>query len=132
MIDVIYDETGLPVCLVAQLGDKPSVSISVNGRQSKKISGVSIHGKKGSAELRNAYDDHIALKNNAGEEKIPIDTTFPLFLELKEFVMYLDNGPKPRCDLYSAEEVTKAILHLKEKAGKNKIIRIDFNATNKT
>ena len=117
VINVICDEKGLPVSLIAQLGDKPAVFISVNGRQSKKISGVSIHGEKGSAELQNAYDDHITLKNDAGNEKIPIDTTFPLFLELKEFVRYLDNGPKPRCDLYSAEEITKAILSLREKAG---------------
>ncbi len=116
-IDVICDEMGLPVSLIAVLGNKPSVFISVNGRQSKKISGVSVHGEKGSAELQNAYDDHITLKNDAGEETIPIDTTFPLFLELKEFVRYLDNGPKPRCDLYSAKEVTQAILRLREKAG---------------
>lgn len=118
-IDVICNETGLPVSLIARLGDKTSVLISVNGRQSKKISGVSIHGEKGFAKLRNAYDDHITLKNDAGEEKIPIETTFPLFLELKEFVRYLDSGPKPRCDLYSAEEVTRVILSLREKAGLN-------------
>jgi len=117
VINVICNEKGLPVSLIALLGDKPKVLISVNGRESKKISGVIIRGGKGSAELQNAYDDHITLKNDACEEKIIIDTTFPLFLELKEFVRYLDNGPKPRCDLYSAEEVTRAILNLREKAG---------------
>lgn len=116
-VDVICDENGLPVSLIARLGDRPAVFMSVNGRENKKISGASIRGEKGSAELKNAYDDYITLKNDAGEKKIPIDTTFPLFLELKEFVRYLENGPKPRCDLYSAEEVTRAILSLREKAG---------------
>jgi len=115
-INVIENEDKLPVSFTAILGEKPAVIISVSGMHSHKISGVSIHGKKGSAELYNAYDDHLTIRNKKGEEKIPIDTTFPLYLELKEFVEYLQGGPKPRCNLSSAEEVTKAILGLKGKA----------------
>jgi hypothetical protein len=48
---------------------------------------------------------------------IKIDTTFPLFLELAEFINYLDQGPKPRCGLEQAAEVTRALLDLREKAG---------------
>ena len=99
------------------IGDKPTVIMSVSSRHCNKISGVSIHGEKGSAELYNAYDDHLTIRNKEGEEKIPIDTTFPLYLELKEFVEYLQGGAKPRCNLYSAEEVTKAILNLRKSAG---------------
>lgn len=115
-INVIENEEKLPVSFTAMLGDKPSVIMSVSGRHSHKISGVSIHGAKGSAELYNAYDDHLTIRNEEGEEKMPIDITFPLYLELKEFVEYLRGGPQPRCNLFSAEEVTKAILRLKEKA----------------
>ena len=71
------------------LGDKPTVVLSVSGRHCNKISGVSIHGKKGSASLHDALDDHITVRDNQGEEKIAIDTTFPLYLELKEFIEYL-------------------------------------------
>jgi predicted dehydrogenase len=116
-IHVIKNEGGLPISLTALLGDKPMVVLSVSGRHCNKISGVSIHGNKGSAELYNAYDDHITVRDNRGEEKIPIDTTFPLYLELKEFVEYLHNGLAPRCNLQSAKEVTQAILNLRKRAG---------------
>ena len=113
-INVICNSEELPVSLTAMLGDRPSAVISTSGQHSTKRSGVSIHGEKGSAELFNAYDDHIIIKTTEGESKIPIDTTFPLYLELKEFIGYLDDGPKPRCGLKEAKEVTEAILSLKK------------------
>ena len=116
-INVIKNEDGLPVSVTATIGNKPTVIISVSGRHCNKISGVSIHGKKGSAELHDGYDGHITIRDNEGEEKIPFDTTFPLYLELKEFVEYLHGGPAPRCNLQSAEEVTQAIINLRNKAG---------------
>jgi predicted dehydrogenase len=116
-ITVIKNEDGLPISFTAMLGTKPTVTMSVSGRHCDKISGVSIHGNKGSAGLYNAYDDHITIRDDRGEEKIPIDTTFPLYLELKEFVEYLHHGPAPRCNLQSAKEVTQAILSLRKKAG---------------
>lgn len=115
-INVIQNEDGLPLSFTAMLGDKPTVVLSVSGRHCNKISGVSIHGKKGSASLHDALDDHITVRDNQGEEKIAIDTTFPLYLELKEFIEYLDDGPRPRCNLQSAKEVTRAILNLRRKA----------------
>jgi predicted dehydrogenase len=115
-INVIKNNSDLPVSFTAMLGDRPTVVISVNGRHCRKISGVSIHGNKGSAALNDAYDDHIIVRDEEGYEKIPIDTTFPLFLELKEFVTYLYNGCKPRCNLQSAKEVTQAILKLRKAA----------------
>jgi predicted dehydrogenase len=122
-INVIKNEDGLPISFTALLGDRPAVVMSVSSRHCNKRSGVSIHGNKGSAGLYNAYDDHITVRDNGGEEKIPIDTTFPLYLELKEFVEYLHDGPAPRCNLQSAKEVTRAILSLREKAGlKNRLL----------
>lgn len=115
-INVIQNEDGLPLSFTAMLGDKPTVVLSVSGRHCNKISGVSIHGKKGSASLHDALDDHITVRDNQGEEKIAIDTTFPLYLELKEFTEYLNNGTKPRCNLQSAKEVTQAIMNLRKKA----------------
>jgi predicted dehydrogenase len=98
------------------MGDKPAAIISVSARHCNKVSGVSIHSREGSAELYNAYDDHVTIRDKKGEEQVPIDTTFPLYLELKEFAEYLDGGPKPRCSLYEAKEVTEAILRLREAA----------------
>jgi predicted dehydrogenase len=116
-IHIIKNKDGLPVSLTAVLGDEPAVILSVSGRACNKISGVSIHGNKGSAGLYNALDDHITVRAEEGEEKIPIDTTFPLYLELKEFVEYLNNGHRPRYNLEDAKEVTQAILKLRKKTG---------------
>ncbi|MGD0338896.1 MAG: Gfo/Idh/MocA family oxidoreductase [Bacteroidota bacterium] len=116
-IKVCMNEDGLPVSFSAMIGDRPTVVISTSGRHYEKISGVSIQGKKGSAGLYNAYDDHIKIRDERGEEKISIDTTFPLYLELKEFVEYLSGGPRPRCGLQDAKEVTEAILLLRKSAG---------------
>ncbi|MFC1813649.1 Gfo/Idh/MocA family protein [Thermodesulfobacteriota bacterium] len=120
-INVIKNEDDLPVSFTVMLGEKPAVIMSVSGRHCSTISGVSIHGNKGTAELYNAYDDHITIRDEEGEKKVPIDTTFPLYLELKEFIEYLNGGSRPRCNLQSAKEVTQAIIHLK-KADKQTVI----------
>ena len=116
-VGVIRNRDGLPVSVTAVLGDSPTVVLSVSGRHCNKISGVSIHGNKGSAELHDALDDHITVRSEDGQERIPVDTTFPLYLELKEFVEYLNGGPRPRCNLDEAKEVTQAILRLRTKSG---------------
>jgi predicted dehydrogenase len=116
-VHIIKNQDGLPVSLTAVLGDKPAAILSVSGQHCDKISGVSIHGNQGSAGLYNALDDHITVRTAKGEEKIPIDTTFPLYLELKEFTEYLNHGPRPRCNLENAKEVTRVILKIRKKAG---------------
>lgn len=115
-IHVIKNERGLPVSLTAMMGYEPAVFMSVSGRHCDKVSGVSIHGSKGSAMLHDAYDTHIILTTDDGTEKLPIDTTFPLYLELKEFIDYLHGGPKPRCNLNDAREITEVLLNLREAA----------------
>lgn len=116
-INVIKYEDGLPVSLLAVMGPSPVAIMSVNGRHCQKVSAVSIHGSRGAAMLGDAYDDHITLRNEEGETRIPIDTTLPLFLELQEFVAYLEGGPRPRCGLEQGTEVTRTILELRKKAG---------------
>lgn len=115
---VIQCENGFPFSAVIVMGERHAAYISVNGKHCSKRSGVSIHGSKGSAELFDAYDDHITIRTDeGGEMRRSIDTTFPLFLELKEFVQYLDNGPKPSCGLHDAGEIAHVICKLKKAAG---------------
>lgn len=116
-VKVIKNESGLPTGCTVILGSKPWIVISTSGRHCNKISGVSIQGSKGAVSLRDAYEDHVVIKNESGEEKMAIDTTFPLYLELKEFIEYLEGGPVPRCDLLHAREVTQTILKIREKGG---------------
>ena len=119
-IHVIENEDGLPVSFSAMLmGNRTTVVMSIGGRHCTKISSVSIQGKKGSAVLNNALDDYITVRDNGGQERISIDTTFPLYLELKAFVQYLHGGPSPRCNLHSVKEVTQAILNLRKQGIKN-------------
>lgn len=113
---VIQNAQGLAISLSAVLEQGPVVYISINARHTHKTTRVSIHGDKGSAMLHDSYDDHITVIDEKGEEQIGIDTTFPLYLELREFVSYLQGGPRPRCDLKSAREVTRVLLALQEKA----------------
>ncbi|MHB1314840.1 MAG: Gfo/Idh/MocA family protein [Christensenellales bacterium] len=115
-VHVIRNADGLAVSLTAMIGGNPSVLLSVSGRHTSKKSGVSIHGSKGCAELSGAYDSCIAIKSEEGERSVAFENTMPLYLELKEFIDFLHGGPKPRCGLEEAGEVTKAILRLKQYA----------------
>jgi predicted dehydrogenase len=115
---VIKSESGFPFSATIAMGKKQVAYISVSGKHCSKRSGVSIHGSKGFAELFNAYDDHITIRTDAGgQTSRPIDTSLPLFLELKEFVQYLNNGPRPRCGLSEAGEIAQVIGKLKQAAG---------------
>lgn len=116
-ISVICSEEGTPVSFRAALGSDPAVIMSVSGRHTSKISGVSIHGSNGTAELQNALDDSITIRTITSSEKMPINTDYPLYLELKEFVDYLNGGPRPRCDLESAWEMSKSLIALRHAAG---------------
>jgi predicted dehydrogenase len=105
------------VSVRALLGSDPLVTISVSGRHTSKVSSVSVHGSRGTAELKDSLDDAIAIRTPAGSRSIPIDTEYPLYRELREFVGYLDGGPRPRCDLTDAGEVTQALLGLRRAGG---------------
>ncbi len=113
-INIVNDDSGLPVSFTAMIGNSPAAVLSVNCRHTSKRSGVSIHGSKGTAELYHAYDDHIKLRNEYGEKQIPIDTTFPLYLELKEFATYLNGGTKPSYGLDESLEIATALSKLKK------------------
>lgn len=112
----ITDQQGLPVSLTAVLGEGPIANLSVNSRHARKVSGVSIHGDKGSALLGDACDEHITVRDEYRVERIAIDTTFPLYLELQEFVRHVAGGPRPRCGLSNARAITRCLLALREAA----------------
>ncbi len=61
-------------------------------------------------------EEEFFVVNNSIEEGVGINGGMVGIYELKEFVEYLQGGPRPRCNLSNAEEVTKAILGLKGKA----------------
>lgn len=116
-VDIVQDEFGLPVGLTAMLGSDPAVVLSVHGRHWNRQTSISLHGTHGTAGLLDACADHIVLRDKYGERQLPIDTTFPLLLELNEFITHLKGGPPPRCGLSQAGELTRRLLELRSAAG---------------
>jgi len=111
-------EGSVPVSLLAVLQDDGiRVTLSTCARHCVRESGVSIHGSHAAAAMPDPYLPQIVIQSDAGREQIPIETTFPLFLELGEFVEHLRGGVPPRCSLAEAIEVTEALLGLRSSAG---------------
>ncbi len=110
-------EEEVPISLLAVLEGKVRVTLSTCARHCMRQSAVSIHGSEGAAALANAYAPYVVIENSNGREEIPVDSTFPLFLELKEFIEHLQGGPAPRCSLAEAREMTVALLALRRAAG---------------
>jgi predicted dehydrogenase len=106
---LIRREDGLPVSLLAVLGEGPRATVSASIRHPQHIRTVSLHGTEGAALLPDAYADHVLLRDAAGEEQIAFENTMPLYEELKEFVEYLQGGPPPRCGLDHAREAAVAL-----------------------
>lgn len=112
----IKDASGTPVSVAAAIGKGPVAVLSANGRHAKRKREVSITGTKGSAVLTSPYEDHVDILTEDGPSTLPIDTTFPLLLELKEFIAHLEGGKRPRCGLKNAEEVWRLLLTIREHA----------------
>jgi len=110
-------EKQLAVSLLAVMEDSVRVTLSTCARHCVKQSAASIHGSSGAAALPDAYSPHILIEDAAGVEEMPIDRTFPLLLELTEFVEHVRGGPPPRCNLAEARETTAALLAIRQAAG---------------
>ena len=108
-LSLIRREDGLPVSLLAVLGEGPRATVSASIRHPRHVRTVSLHGTEGAALLPDAYADHVLLRDASGEEQIPFQNTMPLHEELREFVEYLEGGPPPRCGLDHAREAAVAL-----------------------
>ncbi len=111
---VIRRARGLPIALRAVLGEGPRAFLSVDFTHPQHMRSVCLHGTGGAALLPDAYADHILVRDYTGEERIPFDNTMPLYEELKEFVEYLQGGPKPRCGFGHAREAAMALDALRQ------------------
>lgn len=111
-------EGEVPVSLLAVMeGAAVRVTLSTCARHCVRQSAVSMHGSQGSAALPNAYAPCVVIQHRDQREEMAVDPTFPLFLELKEFVEHIQGGPAPRCTLAEAREMTVALLALRQAAG---------------
>jgi predicted dehydrogenase len=110
-------EAGLPVGLLGVLEDRVRVIVSTTARHPVARSSASLHGSLGSAAMADPYARSVVVRRPGGVREIAVDTTFPLLLELREFVEHLRGGPPPRCPLSEAREMTTALLALRRAAG---------------
>lgn len=109
--------------LIASFGDDPWFVMEVSSLQPVTRREIRVVGERGIALLDDPLSDHIKLIPK-GElsappeyEMIPVDTTMPLFLELKGFVEHLDGGPEPKTNLAEAVESVELITALRQHAG---------------
>ncbi len=110
-------EDGLPVGVLGVLEDRIRVVISTTARHPVARSSASLFGSLGSAALTDPYARGILVRGSGGAREIAVDTTFPLLLELREFVEHMNGGPPPRCPLSEARAMTTALLELRRAAG---------------
>lgn len=110
-------EGARPVTLLAVLQDRCRVLVSTSARHPAAHTSVTLRGTGGSASLADPYAPQLVVRTAAGVREVRVDTTFPLLLELREFVDHLRGGPAPRCTLAEARELTGALLDLRRAAG---------------
>lgn len=115
--------------LLAILGNQEQTKaiIEVSSRQPKSDRLISVSFEKGVAWLADPLDDHICVYNKIPGteidpdtyEKIPISTDWPLWLELKGFVEYLNGGSEPLTNAELATQHVELIEQLRLMAGAN-------------
>ena len=104
---------GASICL----GKNQRISIKVSSRHPIKSVSAALYCSNGSALLPDLRVPKITIRRNQQPtEQRSLSTEMPLLAELKEFVGYLNGGPKPRCDFEMAAGVSAAV---------HKIARLD-------
>lgn len=99
------------VTTVLKQGNVSAVLIE-NGRSAEKSTRISVLGTEGSAVLSDPLDDHITVRTFAGEKKVFIDTEMPLLLELREFLDFLNGGPRPKYTIDDGLIISSFILKM--------------------
>jgi len=108
--------------LIASFGDDPWFVMEVSSLQPVTRREIRVVGEHGIALLDDPLSDYIKfiprsdLDTPADFEKIPVDTTMPLLLELKGFVEYLDGGPEPKTNLAEAVESVELMTTIRQRA----------------
>ena len=107
---------------IAILGNDPYVVFEVSNRYERKVREVRVHFEKGIALLEDEKTDQIKVIHGDATSEIEdvriehrtFDKTFPLHLEIREFLEYLDGGPPPQSSFSDGLEVIKIIHELVE------------------
>ena len=96
-----------------------TITIEISAIELVRRRSVVVVGDRASAQLADAYDDHIILIDgpplDAAEarQKISFDPVMPLFLELKAFVDHLRGGPPPKSSVAEGALVVERISEIR-------------------
>ena len=106
----------------------PWISQEISSVATQKTTSISIECEEAILSLNDAYSNVIQIyhrqsrklgfHNNQDhcEQRI-FDNKMPLFLELKEFIDYLNGGQKPRSDVNEGLQIVEAVEKLRSLAG---------------
>ena len=96
-----------------------TITLEISAIEPARRRSVVVIGERASAQLGDAYDDHIILIDGppldaaAARRKIPFDPAMPLFLELKAFVDHLRGGPPPKSSVAEGALVVERISEIR-------------------
>lgn len=99
---LVHTRDEVPISLTAVLGRRPRVVLSIDARHPVNCREITLFGTRATAHLPGAYETHVLIRDEVGEERVVFTTNMPLLDELREFVNYLAGGPEPRCDFNHA------------------------------
>lgn len=106
----------------ALLGNDPYCIFEVSNRYERKLREVRVHCEKGVVFLKDEKVDYVTIvkgddNNNLTDKSIELrnfDSTSPLYLELQEFINYLNGGPPPKSNFEDGLDVVRIIHQLVE------------------
>jgi predicted dehydrogenase len=105
---------GLVTAASITLGKTLPVMITISSRHPAKDMSVAVLCSGGVALLPDAYARAIVIKKDGHEdEQRSIGTEMPLLLELKDFLIYIQNGCRPRCGFDMAAIVSDTICKIR-------------------
>ncbi|MHB8093467.1 MAG: Gfo/Idh/MocA family protein [Candidatus Aminicenantales bacterium] len=109
---------GLVTAASITLGKMPPVLITLSSRHPKKAMSAAVLCAGGAALLPDPYAGAVVIRRDGreGEEQRRIGAEMPLFLELKEFLEYLQGGCPPRCGFDTAAGISSTITKIRRVA----------------
>ena len=115
---VVENHQGMARGMTAMLGNDPYCVFEVSNRYERKEREVRVHGTNGIAILKDEKVNWIDVylgdqySENFLHEARPFEPQEPLYLELMDFLQYLDGGSKPISTFSDGLEVIKTIHEL--------------------
>ena len=96
-----------------------TITLEISAIELVRRRSILVVGDRASAQLANAYDDHIILIDGppldgaAVRRTIPFEPAMPLYLELEAFLDHLRGGPPPKSSVVEGALVVERIAEIR-------------------